>query len=150
MPDMATIPGEQSATFTDLWEYECCGTGLSVGDDLLVDLVAADEHDRVWGDCLDEPISWYLGHHDTGGEFPVSVRATVLRVYEAYCDLEYVPRGRYFRPAPGSGRLVAVPTMATGKSSWYEREPPDPPARFTPTEPVGWVCVMRRGSSSLR
>ena len=136
--------------FTAAWEYQCCGTPVSVGDELTLRHVAWDEglpgndaYRRV------QHLDWYVGHHVTSEEEGAAEDLVrVLALWEAHSDLDFrAGDDGYYAAARDSGRLVPITTMVPFDATWAGDDPPTPSARHTPREPQGWIMkleVLRR------
>jgi len=127
-------------SFTALWEYECCGTELAVGDVVELDHQPL-EPDDVWSALVH--IDWYVGHHDTGDDAQrARSRVRVLAIWEAYATRTYHPEpAGYYADEPGTGRLVGVDRMVAHNPDWYD-DMPEPPRTYVPREPSGWVMQL--------
>ncbi|MCE1178266.1 MAG: hypothetical protein LWW86_04445 [Micrococcales bacterium] len=135
-------------SYTDLWEYACCGEPVSVGDEITVRRIIDPGHaNKVYGHIV--PVDWYVGYHvfdDTEG--PVeSHPVRVLALWEAHSELGYhaeagdPPDNGYYAPLPGTGRLTPIETMVTWDEAW-DLAFADPRADYTPVEPRGWVMRL--------
>lgn len=141
--------------FTSAWEYDCCGDLVTVGDELTLDHIPYQPRaaaDNAFDGVLD--IDWYAGHHTTADEPGASrTRVRVLRLWEAYADLDYRGDLRSYVPMAGTARLVPVrdmvrhrDTRSAGSSPATAPAPspapiPTPPARWSGYH-LGWVLQL--------
>lgn len=112
------------------WEYQCCGSLISVGD--TVDLtVHPDDWAEPWRHALPEPVTLIAEHHVPPDE-SWHLRVHVDQLWEA--RVRRAPRpghGSVLYPVADSGEIAEITSMRRWDDAWQ-------PARHG-GEPDGWI-----------
>ena len=127
-------------SFTDLWEYQCCGEPVAVGDVLRLEHIPYD--DGLGALAGVHEVDWYVGHH-TVGEQPghAADLVRVLDLWEVRVTLDVHRRPGHVAPRAGSARLTRVDRMRPWGPAWAE-DRPAPAGSHDPAEPAGWLMRL--------
>ncbi len=134
-------PGPIVHSFTSLWEYQCCGEPVGVGDVVTVEHIPYPEN--ITGELSGvHEVDWYVGHHTiTEEQLHATDRVRVARIWEVWVTLDFHPGPGHYSARAGSGRLTRVDRMRPWDPAWSE-DRPAPAGSHDPAEPAGWLMRL--------
>lgn len=119
---------------TSLWEYQCCGDPISVGE-VVEFSVSTMPSDPVFQPLFSQPLTRYASRHSIDAS-EVELVGRVVKLWEGRADVRETPTCS--ERCPGTGRITPITTMVPWDERWAGQDHVESMRR----EPACWILEV--------